>query len=132
VAVDIRVVVANRPGTSLALLDALAAEGVSLRGFSGDIRPGEKWGFLHVLVNDPDHDAARSVVLRQGLEITSEHQVELVDIEDVPGAVADAVRGYVEAGRNILVLYMGANSKLVVGPEDMQKPRYGIRTEDAK
>ena len=131
-AVDLRIVVANRPGTSLQILDALAAEGISIRGFCGDIRPGERWGFLHILVNDPDYENARDVVLRTGVEITSEHEVEVLDMDDRPGAVADAVRRYVDAGRNIEVLYMGANSKLVVGPEDMQKPRYGVRTEDAR
>lgn len=131
-AVDLRIVVPNRPGTSLQILDALAAEGVSIRGFAGDIRPGERWGFLHVLVNDEDYDEARATILRTGVQITSEHEVEVQDIEDRPGALADAIRGYVESGRNIEVLYMGANSKIIVGAEDMQRPRYGVRTQDAK
>ena len=130
--VDIRVVVPNRPGTSLQVLDALAAEGISIRGLSGDMRPGDRWGCLHILVNDPDYDAAHAAIHRTGFEITSEREVEVLDIEDRPGSLADTVRGYVEAGRNIEVLYMGANSKIIVGPEDLQKPRYGVRTEDAK
>jgi len=131
-AVDVRIVVPNRPGTSLQVLDALAGEGVSIRGFCGDIRPGDRWGFLHVLVNDPDHERARAAIERTGFEITSEREVEVLDIEDRPGSLADAVRGYVEAGRNIEVLYMGANSKIIVGPEDLQKERHGVRVDDAR
>ena len=131
-AVDIRIVVPNRPGTSLNVLDELTAESISIRGFCGDIRPGERWGFLHILVNDEDYDRARATILRSGVQITSEHTVDVLDIEDRPGALADAIRGFVDGGRNIEVLYMGANSKIIVGTEDMQRPRYGVRTEDAK
>lgn len=131
-AVDMRIVVPNRPGTSLQILDALAAGDISIRGFAGDIRPGERWGYLHVLVNDDDYDRARSAILGTGVQITSEHEVEVHDIEDRPGALADAIRVYVEGGRNIEVIYMGANSKIIVGAEDMQRPRYGVRTEEAR
>lgn len=131
-AIDLRIVVPNRPGTSLQILDALAAEGISIRGFAGDIRPGERWGYLHVLVNDDNYERARSTILGTGVQITSEHEVEVHDIEDRPGALADAIRDYVENGRNIEVIYMGANSKIIIGAEDMQRPRYGVRTEEAK
>lgn len=129
-AVDIRIVVPNRPGTSLEVLDALAEADLVLHGFCGDIRPGERWGFLHVLVDDAD--AARRAIESTGFEITSEHDVEVFDVEPRAGSLADTVRAYVEAGRNIEVLYLGSNDKIVIGPEDLQRPRPGVSVKDAK
>lgn len=127
---DFRLVIPNRPGTLVELLDAIAEAGAAIDGFCGDIRPGENWGFMHVLVQDAA--AARAAIESQGVEITSEHEVDVFEVEPQLGALAAVVRRYADEGRNIEVLYMAGESQLVIGTEDMQKERFGVRMKDAK
>ena len=112
------------------VLRALSGAGVNLESFCGDIRPGEKWGFIHFLVEDAE--AARQAIEGAGFEVTSEHAVDVLEVEDKPGGLAETVKGYADAGRNIEVLYTASTGHLVIGTEDMQQPRTGIRMEDVR
>jgi hypothetical protein len=87
------------------------------------------WGYVHLVVDDAT--PVRSVLDPMGVEY-AEHEVELVDIEDRPGAIAEVLRRYRVDDRNLEVLYTGGNRKLVVGPEDLRPPTPGVRVEDAK
>ena len=127
---DLRVGLPNRPGSLVQALEAVAAEGVTIAGFCGDIRPGEKWAYMHMLTED--HAAARRALELAGFDIISEHEVDVFELEDDPRALLDAALRYREQGRNIEVVYMATRSQLVVGTEDMQKERYGVRMGDAR
>jgi hypothetical protein len=127
---DLRVVLPNRPGTLVGALEALHAAGIDIEGFCGDLRPGEVWGFLHVLVADPKR--AGEVLEAAGYQITSQHNVDVLEIVDEPGALAAAARQFSDDGRNIEVLYLGRGGRLVIGTEDMQEPRLGIRLGDPR
>jgi hypothetical protein len=127
---DLRFVVVNRPGALMEALNALCAAGINIDSFCGDIRPGERWGFMHVVVEDGP--AASAALTAAGVEVGSEHEVDVVPVEDRPGKLAELVRSYADAGRNIEVLYTASSGRVVIGTEDMQKPRYGIRTEEAR
>jgi hypothetical protein len=129
-ATDLRVVVPNRPGALMEALSALAGADINIESFSGDIRPGERWGFLHLLVEDAA--PARRAIESAGFEVTSEHAVDVVPAEDRPGALADIVKRYSDAARNIEVLYTARTGHVVLGTEDMQQPRYGVRMDEAK
>ena len=111
-------------------LNCLCAAGINIDSFCGDIRPGERWGFMHVIVEDGA--AARRALESAGVEVSAEHDVDLVAVEDRPGKLAEVIRGYAEAGRNIEVLYTARNGHVVIGTEDMQKPRLGVRMEHAR
>ena len=125
---DLRVVLPNRPGALLQACDVLAAAGIPLEGFCGDLRPGERWGYLHVLVKDGD--AARRALEDSGFEVTSTHDVNVLEVTRHTGALADEVRRYSEEGRNIEVVYIATNGHIVVGTDDMQKEKLGIRMGD--
>jgi hypothetical protein len=128
---DLRVVLPNRPGALTQALDALCRADINIESFCGDIRPGERWGFLHLLVHDAP--AARRALDAEGFEVTSEHDVDVVPVTaDEPGGLAEAVRRYSDDNRNIEVLYTAGDGNVVIGTEDMQKPRFGVRMEDAK
>ena len=129
-ATDLRVTLPNRPGSLVALFDALRDSGIRVEGASGDLRPGERWGFVHVLVDDGA--TARQVIERAGFEVTSERIVELINLESRPGAVAEACRSYADAGRNIDVVYMASGNRLVLATEDMLELRYGVNVLDAR
>jgi hypothetical protein len=127
---DLRVVLPNRPGALMEALTALSQAGVNLDSYCGDMRPGERWGFLHLLVEDAE--AASGVLEGLGFEITGWHEVDVVGVEDRPGALAAALKRYSDEGRNIEVLYPAGSGRVAIGTEDMQRPRYGIRMKDAR
>lgn len=129
-AVDLRIVVPNRPGTAAEMCAAIARAGINIDGFSGDLRPGEQWGYLHVLVEDGP--GARRAVEDIGFEVLHERRAELVEIEDRPGALAEVLRSYSDEGINIDVLYMASGGRLVVSTEEMLEDRPGVKMGDAK
>ena len=126
---DLRVVVANRHGAALALFDAIAAAGVNVDGMCGDLRRGERWGYIHVLTDDGP--GARAAIERAGFECAAEQSVDAIEVEDRPGAIADVLRPFHEADRNISVLYIATGSRVVVGAEDMLEERPGVKLSDA-
>lgn len=127
---DLRVVLPNRPGTLLQACEALAAAGVPVEGVCGDLRPGERWGFLHLLVDDPV--AARSVVEGLGFQVAAEHEVELCPVDASEHRLRDTVSRYTGEGRNVEIIYLSKDGHLVVGTEDMRKEVPGVKMKDAR
>jgi hypothetical protein len=128
VAKDLRVIVPNRHGAALEVFETIAAGGVNLDGMCGDLRRGERWGYIHVLTENAT--TAREAIERAGFEVDSEQPVEVLELEDRPGAIADALRPFREAGRNISVLYMATDTRVVIGTEDMLQERAGVKMVD--
>jgi hypothetical protein len=126
---DMRLVMANRPGALTSALEAIAKAGINIQGTAGDLRPGEQWGYIHILVDDPE--TARRTIEAVGFEVTSVHEVDVLALQDSPGAILEAVKPYGEAGDNIEVFYM-AHDSLVVGTETMRKPIPGTKMKDAR
>ena len=125
---DIRIVMPNRPGVLIAALKAIAEDGINILGAGTDIRPGEQWGFIHVLVEDPE--AARRAIESTGFEVTSEHAVDVIQIQNRPGAILEATKPYGDSGQNIEVFYTTLDH-LVIGTEQMRQPISGTRMVDA-
>lgn len=122
---DIRFSVANTPGTVGKAARVLADAGVNIGGMGCDIRPGERWGFIHFLVDDAE--AARNALETSGIQILDIHDVDVVDAPDEPGALADICESYSARGENIEVLYAARNNTIVVGTENMRRPFTGRR-----
>jgi hypothetical protein len=125
---DLRIIVPNRHGAALAVFEAIAAADVNLDGICGDLRRGERWGYIHVVTEDGK--GARESIERAGFEVDAEQRVEVIDVEDRPGAIADAIRPFRDADRNIIVLYMATNTRVVIGTEDMLGERPGVKMID--
>ena len=128
-AFDLRLVVPNRPGTLLHMFETIAAAGVPVLGFCGDLRPGERWAYLHVLVDD--RETAQAALERAGLEVTDVHNVDVHAVDKHTGALAEEIKKYSDAGRNIEVLYLTSEGHIVIGTEDMLEERLGVRMKDA-
>ena len=124
-ATDIRFAVPNTPGTMARAARTLADAGVGINGMGCDIRPGERWGYVHFLVTDPD--TAIRVLEEIGIEIQDVHDVDVIDSEERIGFVADLCQSYSDRGENIEVLYAGMHQKIVVGTESMRRPFVGRR-----
>jgi hypothetical protein len=126
---DMRLVMPNRPGALISALSAIADAGINIRGSAGDLRPGEQWGYIHILVDDPA--AARIAIESVGFEVTSVHDVDVIKLQDRPGAILEAAQPYSAKGQNIEVFYMSLGS-LVIGTDAMRKPIVGITTQAAR
>ncbi len=129
-ATDLRVVLPNRPGALMEALECLGEAGVNIESFCGDIRPGDMWGFCHFLVEDAAK--ACGALERCGLDITGQHDVVLVDVPNTPGALAAVVGEYARQGRSIEILYTAPDNRVIIGTEDMQRERQGVRMKDAR
>lgn len=127
---DLRVVLPNRPGALLQACELLAEAGVPLLGFAGDLRPGERWGYLHVLVEDGP--TAQKKLESNGFEVTSTHQVNVLAVDKHPGVLVEEIKRYSEEGKNIEVVYMSSQGEIVVATDDMQQERLGVRMDDAR
>ena len=127
---DLRIVIPNQPGRAAQLLEALAEAGINLDGICGDIRPGETWGFMHLLVEEAD-EAVR-IAEAHGMQITSRHQVNIHELEDRPGAIAETLRAYRERDENVEVIYTISADRMVVGTDLMRGQISGVSMKDAK
>ena len=126
---DLRIVLANRPGVLAGALETLAAAEVNVLAMCGDIRSGERWGFLHVLVEDPK--PARNALEQKGFEIADEHPVVIHEIENRPGSAHEVIKEYRDKDRNIEVVYTG-DAGLIIGTEDMRPERLGVKMDEAQ
>lgn len=127
---DLRFVIPNQPGRCARLLEALAEAGVNLEGLCGDLRPGETWGFMHILVEDADK--ATEILDREGIQVTSRHGVDVHELENRPGAIAETMRAYAEKSENVEVIYTLTGNRIVVGTDAMREPLHGVSVKDAK
>ena len=127
---DMRLVVPNVPGVGGQTLDALAAEDINLEGMCVDLRPGDKWVFVHILVEDADK--ARATLERLGVQVASEHDVEVRQLRNEPGAIATLLHEYSDKGENVEILYTITGDRVVVGTEAMRAPIRGVSVSDAK
>lgn len=127
---DIRIVLPNRPGAVTHVCALVAEAGINVLGACGDLRPGERWGFIHLVVQEGD--MARGLIEDAGYEVTSTRRVEMVDLVDEPGGLAKVLREYSEQNTNIDIIYTASKDRLVIGTEDMLEERVGVNIQQAK
>ena len=112
---DIAVGLVNQPGTLLRASDALGRAGVNIEGACGYVCDGQ--GVFHVLVEDAQR--ARTALIDAGLEIHAERTVVAISVENRPGSAAAVLRRVAAAQVNIDLLYVTADSRLVLGGDDL-------------
>lgn len=119
-ATDLTVILRNVPGTIADLGEAAGRAGINLRGGCGFECGGE--GVMHILV-DGDASAARRAIEEGGMEVRGEREVLVVDVEDTPGGLGRAARRFADAGINVDLVYLTADGRLVIGPDDVERAR---------
>lgn len=127
---DIRIVLPNRPGAVTHVCELVAQAGINVLGACGDLRPGERWGFIHLVVEEGDQ--ARSLIEDAGYEVTSARRVDMVDLVDEPGGLAKVLREYSANNTNIDIVYTASKDRLVIGTEDMLEERIGVNIQEAR
>ncbi|NIO71763.1 MAG: ACT domain-containing protein [Anaerolineae bacterium] len=118
-AIDLTVILEDRPGTLADMGEALGKAGINIEGLCGF--PSEGKGVIHILVEDGP--TARRALEEAGLEVRSERQVLILDVEDRPGEFGSICRRIANAGINIDLVYLATNTRLVVGADDLDKAR---------
>jgi hypothetical protein len=126
---DVRFICPNRPGAAAICFGALADAGINVLGACGDLRPGETWGYMHVLVESGED--AKGALEGVGIEVTGVLDVALHKIDDIPGSLLELYRRYSDLEDNVEVLYMAGDSRWIVGTETMRLETPGRRTEEA-
>lgn len=119
---DLTVGLVNQPGTLLRASDALGRAGVNIEGACGFVCDGQ--GVYHVLVEDARR--ARSALIDAGMEIQAEREVVATIVENRPGSAAAVLRRIADARLNIDLLYVTADSRLVLGGPDLPAIRSAL------
>ncbi len=119
---DLTVILRNVPGTIADLGEAAGNAGVNLIGACGFECGGE--GVMHVLVEDGA--AARRAFEEAGMEVRAEREVLVADVQDRPGGLGRVARSVADAGVNVDLVYLTADGRLVLGPDDIDRARSAI------
>ena len=116
---DLTVILEDRPGTLGDMGEALGKAGINIEGCCGFRSEGK--GIIHILVEDVV--TAQRVLKQAGLEVRDERQVLTLEVEDRPGVLGDVTRRIAKAGVNIDLIYLAANTRLVIGADNLDKAR---------
>jgi hypothetical protein len=116
---DLTISLEDRPGILAELGEALGGAGINIEGFCGYRSDGA--GIVHLLVED--ETAARAALERAGFAVQAARDVIVVDVEDRPGALGVIARRIAGADVSLDIAYLGTNTRIVVGAEDLEKLR---------
>ena len=119
---DLTVVLEDRPGTLADMGEALGKAGINIDGICG-VHCGDETA-VHILVKDAD--GARRALEAGGIEVSDERDVLVVEVEDRPGVLGGVARSIANAGVNIELIYLAANTKLVIGVDDLDTARAAV------
>jgi hypothetical protein len=119
---DLTVVLENRPGTLADMAAALGRADINIDGLCGFVHQDQ--GVFHVLVEDAI--SARRALEEEGFKVSGEREVLVMEIEDRPGILGDLAKKIAAAGVNIELSYLAADSRLVMGCDDLDKARAAV------
>lgn len=115
-ATDLTLYVDDEPGELARVGDALGKAGVNIAGLCA-LTSGGGHAELHVLVQDPT--PAFEALQGAGIKIEEEQEVIVLDVEDRPGALAEAVHKLGAAKVNLATAYLATKTRLVLGADNL-------------
>ena len=115
---EIKVELENKPGTLAKLGETLGENSVNIEGFCG---PCEKEGISRFLVDDAS--SAQNALEKAGIKVIEVNEVLVIDLEDKPGELGKVCRRLANAGINIDFFYAAANTRVVLGVDDVEKAK---------
>jgi hypothetical protein len=127
---DLTITVPDRPGAGAELCEAIAGAGINIEGFCVFPHRGEKWSVVHILVEDVD--TARKAIEEAGIEIATEREVLLVELENRPGALGELLRQFAERQVNVDLGYITADGRVVISTDDMHEARLGVNVMNVR
>ncbi len=120
---DLTIYLDDRPGELARLGEMLGKAGVNIEGFCA-VNSGGGQAEIHVLVDDPT--PAFDALAAAGIEVVSEQEVAVVDVEDNPGVLGEVSRKLGEAGVNITLAYMATSTRLVFGADNLAEAKAAL------
>jgi hypothetical protein len=122
-ATDLTIYLDDQPGELARLGEVLGRAGVNIEGYCA-VTSGGGRGEVHVLIDD--EAAAFDALATAGVEVASEQEVAVVDVEDRPGVLGDVARKLGDAGVNISLTYLATNTRLVFAADDLAAARAAL------
>ena len=119
-ATDITVYLDDQPGELPRLGQVLGEAGVNIEGFCA-VTSGGGSAEVHVLVQEMD--AAFAALARADIEVASEQEVVVAEVEDRPGVLGDVTCRLGGAGVNITLAYLATGTRLVLAADDLARAR---------
>jgi hypothetical protein len=121
VATDITLLMSDQPGELARIGQVLGQRGVNIEGFCAVIGQGGT-GEVHLLVDDDE--GAFAALSGAGIEVASEQEVAVVDVDDDrPGLLGEFSGKLADAGVNITLAYLATRTRLVFGSDDLAKAK---------
>jgi hypothetical protein len=123
VAIDLTVILEDRPGELAKLGETTGEAGINILGMCA--LTGE--GNIHILVDDDEAGAARDALESNGMGVADRRDALVIDIEDRPGTLGDTARTLADANVNIELAYTTfGNTRLVVVTDDLESARAAL------
>lgn len=121
-AFDLIIEIENSPGSLAEVAAAISDAGVNIAAATcvGPAATAE----LHILV--PHAEAARHALAISHLGVTREREVEVVEVVDRPGELADLTRRIAMAGVNLDLVYVATRNRVVFGSPDLAALRSAL------
>ena len=124
---ELRVTMADQPGSLAKLAEALGKAGVNIEAISAATAGGS--GDIRVLVADTA--AAKKALEGAGITVAGEREMTFVDLEDKPGSLAGTAKKLADQRINIDAVYVvsgtGGKKQLAIGTSDTAKARSAVR-----
>jgi hypothetical protein len=120
---DLTVYLDDRPGELARLGEVLGKADVNIEGFCA-VTTGGGQAEIHVLVDDPT--PAFDALAAAGIEVASEEEVAVVDVEDNPGVLGDVTRKLGDSGVNLTLAYMATSTRLVFAADDLAQVKAAL------
>ena len=121
---DLTIEVDNVPGALARVAAAISDAGVNIAAATcvgGDHRLAQ----VHILV--PHAEPVRHALAISQIAITSEREVEVVDVEDRPGQLADLTRIIAHAGVDLDLVYVATRNRVVLGSPNLDALRKALQ-----
>jgi hypothetical protein len=122
-ATDLTVFLDDQPGELARLGQVLGDAGVNIEGFCATASAAGQ-GEVHVLVEDAA--TAFHALAAAGIEIVSEQEVAVVEVDDRPGELGQVSRKLGDAGVNITLAYLATSTRLVFAADDFAKAKAAL------
>jgi hypothetical protein len=122
-ATDLTVYLDDQPGELARLGQVLGDAGVNIEGFCATSSGGGQTE-VHVLVEDAA--AAFGALAGAEIEVVSEEEVAVVEVEDRPGELGQMSRKLGDAGVNIRLAYLATSTRLVFAADDLAKAKAAL------
>jgi hypothetical protein len=109
----------DQPGTLARVGEALGKAGVNIEGMCGMAVEGK--AIIHILVEDTAK--ARRALEANHIQVSGEHEVLVLEVEDRPSVLGNITRRLANEGINVHLVYLATSTRLVMGVNDLEKAR---------